>query len=140
MVKIGYGFTKEERLCGELRIGELFRKGKSLVAYPLRVVWRCLDADEDLQQLVPLRVLISVPKRRLHRANQRNRAKRLMREAYRLQNHELWAIASEKELRLQLAFVWLADNTACYETVSDRMNKSLKKIADELCHDSQAKS
>ncbi|RAU81451.1 ribonuclease P protein component [Pontibacter arcticus] len=76
-------FPKEERLCSKRFISLLFTKGSSFNVYPLRFIF---FASED----VPpghTQVLISVSKRYFKRATDRNRLKRQMREAYRLNKH-----------------------------------------------------
>ena len=81
---------------------------------------------------------MSAPKKRLHRANKRNRAKRLMREAYRLQKHALWQQISTMKsengvpMRMELAFVWLAEETLPYAKVYERMGRLLEKIQASL--------
>ena len=99
-----YKFPKAEHLCLKRDIERLFSAGtKSLSAYPLRVVVGAAETGS-----VPVKVLMSVSKRRLHHAVDRNRAKRQMREAYRLNKHILLDSLAEGEC-LHLAFVWLAD-------------------------------
>lgn len=81
-----YTFPKEEHLCRKKLIEELFGKqGSSFGVYPLRIVW--------IKSPTPLngspQVLISVSKRTFKRAVDRNRIKRLIREAYRLNKYRL---------------------------------------------------
>jgi len=97
------------------------------MSFPLRACWRCLPA-EDSTDGYPVKVLISAPKKKLHRAFQRNRAKRLMREAYRLQKHSLLALVREQGCELQLAIVWQQDSLSDYATVYAKMGKLLAKI------------
>lgn len=80
-----YTFSKEEHLCSKRLISLLFAKGSSFNLYPLRFVY-CTP-----QNLPPgqSQVLISVSKRYFKRAVDRNRLKRQMREAYRLNKHIL---------------------------------------------------
>lgn len=64
---------------------------RSFSIFPLRVVW--LPAEElDVQASI----LISVSKRRFKRAVKRNRIKRQIREAYRLNKQILLAPLTEK--------------------------------------------
>ncbi|MBQ9201879.1 MAG: ribonuclease P protein component [Bacteroidales bacterium] len=121
-------FRKEERLCGELRIDALFREGKTVMAYPLRGCWRCLPVTEG----PPVKVLFSAPKKKLHRAFQRNRAKRLMRESYRLQKHGLINQICEMNCQLQLAVVWQQEGLADYATVYARMSRLLSKVQTDV--------
>ena len=79
-------FPKEEHLCRKKLIEELFSKqGSSFGVYPLRIVWIPAPAPTT----APPQVLISVSKRTFKRAVDRNRLKRLIREAYRLNKYRL---------------------------------------------------
>ena len=81
-----FTFPKEEHLCRKKLIEELFGKqGSSFGVYPLRIVWIKSDAPTT----APPQVLISVSKRTFKRAVDRNRLKRLIREAYRLNKYRL---------------------------------------------------
>jgi ribonuclease P protein component len=81
-----YTFPKEEHLCRKKLIEELFSKqGSSFGVYPLRIVWVASPAPTG----APPQVLISVSKRTFKRAVDRNRLKRLIREAYRLNKYRL---------------------------------------------------
>ena len=79
--------SKNDRLHRQKRIDYLFAAGKSAVSYPIRVV--AVPAADDLvdvREVEPaLQTLFSVAKKRFKRAVQRNRHKRRMREAYRLE-------------------------------------------------------
>ena len=81
-----YTFPKEEHLCRKKLIEQLFSKqGFSFGIYPLRLTWLPAPARTS----APPQVLISVSKRTFKRAVDRNRLKRLIREAYRLHKHRL---------------------------------------------------
>ena len=77
---------------------------RSFSVFPLRVVYlpvEELEADAS--------ILISVSKRRFKRAVKRNRVKRQIREAYRVNKHELLNALAEKKCRLVIAFIYLSD-------------------------------
>lgn len=117
-------FKKSERVVSQKLIDELFDSGNthSMVAFPLRVVYMAKQRTDDSE---PAQVLISVPKRRLHHAVDRNRAKRLIREAYRLNKQLLNA----QDRQFIIAFLWISDTLAPTPVVASRVRKILKHIA-----------
>lgn len=70
-------FKKNERLCSETAIGQLFKSGKKAHGYPFLSVWLKRGTEE------PARILISVSKKKFHTAVERNKVKRRIRAAYR---------------------------------------------------------
>ncbi|NVK51768.1 MAG: ribonuclease P protein component [Flavobacteriaceae bacterium] len=72
---------KQERLKSKTLIGNLYKEGKTVKNYPLRMVY--LQAEHFSQY--PVQVGVSVPKRNFKKAVDRNRIKRLLRETYRKQ-------------------------------------------------------
>lgn len=75
----------------------------------------------------PMQVLISVAKRHLRHATDRNRAKRQMREAWRLNRDII-----PQELTLNIAFLWLADTPQPTPLIRRKMRNLLHRIS-ELC-------
>ncbi|MBQ2339933.1 MAG: ribonuclease P protein component [Bacteroidaceae bacterium] len=118
-------FTKAERICSKLLIDKLFTGGNaSMAAFPLRAVYMFIDAeDEKLSLKSPISVLISVPKRKLHLAVDRNRLKRQVREAYRRNKQSLYALMEEKKLHLAIAFICISDQPAETEQVTRAVKK-----------------
>ena len=123
-------FQKQERIVSQKLIEELFGGGKShsLAAFPLRVVYMQLER-QDRQE--PVEVLISVPKKRLHHAVDRNRAKRQIREAYRLQKQLLTEKMAQGQT-VDIAFVWLSDQLLPSAEVNGRMKNLLERIAKRI--------
>lgn len=122
-------FRKPEHLCKERDIQRLFAPGhKSMIAFPLRIVMQRLPHPGTGPRA---QVLISVSKRHLRHAVDRNRAKRQIREAYRLSKHTLLTAIPRGEL-LHLAFIWLSDAPADTALVHKRMKTLLARAADTL--------
>lgn len=100
-----YSFSKPEHLCLKSDIEALFSAGShAMTVYPLRAVCRRVSHTSGPQ----VQVLLSVAKRRLHHAVDRNRAKRQLREAYRRNKHVLLG-ALPPGVGLHVAFVWLSE-------------------------------
>lgn len=79
-------FKKEERLHEKKLMDTLFKEGKSFYKFPFKVFYFRLDEAEEY----PAKVLISVSKHNFKRAVERNRIKRLIREAYRKNKYILF--------------------------------------------------
>ncbi len=78
-----FSFKKSERITSLLLIKELFDSKSSVKSYPIVGVWLLKPEIENHQ------VLIAVSKRLFRKAVDRNRIKRQMREAWRLNKHLL---------------------------------------------------
>lgn len=121
-------FSKSEHLCGEKRITRLFTEGKAFIAYPLRVIY-LVEPRKDAE---PASVMVSVPKKRFKRAVKRNRLKRLMREAYRLNKHPLIEKLNEMEMQIHVAFNYVSDDELDFETIDKKMKLALQKIIEKI--------
>lgn len=73
-------FPKKERLKSKKLLEQLFRKGSAISAFPLKLLYLKTSLPED----VPFQVTVVAPKRNFKSAVKRNRIKRLLKEAYRL--------------------------------------------------------
>jgi len=123
-------FRKSERLNSKLIIDKLFAGGNSsMAAFPLRVVYMRTPKVEGQP---PVSILISVPKKRFHHAVDRNRMKRLVREAYRTNKHTLWSCLEDKDYSLAVAFVCITDTLPSFNQVKKGVNKALTRISESL--------
>ncbi len=77
-------YPKKEKLKSKKQIERLFSEGQSIGVYPLRMVYLKCDLNDDTL----IKTGVSVSKRNFKRAVDRNRIKRLLREAYRLNKQE----------------------------------------------------
>lgn len=123
-----FSFNKEEKIIGDNRINNLFKNGKSFLSFPLRVVY--LKTDYSLQSSIS--VLISVPKKRIKNAVKRNRIKRQVREAYRLNKQYLNSITEKIGCHLDIAFVFVKDEMIDYSAIEKGMRKGLTEIINKL--------
>ena len=72
-------FGKAYKLCSKKLIDEVFESGVTVKSYPLIVKYKLVDLKGD----TPFQMLISAPKRTFKSAIERNRIKRLCKEAIR---------------------------------------------------------
>lgn len=119
------GFSKPERLHSSKRIEEVFSKGKSFVIQPFRVVY-LLKRDTVVSES---QVLFSVAKKNIHLAVRRNRVKRLMKEAYRRNRHQLLLSIKEKRFSLFFCILYLGNELPLYDNVEDKIKSILQRLS-----------
>lgn len=94
-----------------------------MAAYPIRAVY--MPA-----QTPGFRILVSVSKRHFKRAVLRNRVKRQIREAYRLNKSILEPMKVEG---MNIAFLWLSNELFPTKVVTAKIQNLLQRIYEEHC-------
>ena len=136
-------FPKEQRLCSLKQTEALFAgSGVSISAFPIRAVF-ITDSKEsknpvsDSTELLTTksvsacRILVSVGKRKFKHAVDRNRAKRQVREAWRLNRDILLSEIGESK-GLSIAFIWLAAEPQPSSLVHRKMKNILYRIVEHI--------
>ena len=80
----------------------------------------------------PVQFALSVPKRAFSKAVDRNRLRRQIREAYRLQKHHLYAALNEQEQRYAMMFIYQAREKLSYHEIEVAMQKIIKRFVKQL--------
>lgn len=125
-------FGKQEKLCAKRAIDRLFVGGnsRSVVAFPIRLVYMPVEREQDESLL---KVLVTVSKKHFKHAVDRNRTKRLLREAWRLHRNEILKLLRLKQTGgLDVALIWLDDKLWTAKDVDNRMSLLLKRLSDKL--------
>ncbi len=119
-----FGLGKKEKLKSRKQIDALFASGKSFAVFPLRVTYRFLPAEE-----APVaQIGVTASKRHFKKAVDRNRIKRLLREAYRLQKKELAETLSQGNTQAYLFFMYTDKTIAPFAVIKTAMDVCLKKL------------
>jgi ribonuclease P protein component len=118
---MNYTFNKKEKLKSQKLIEQLFAQGQSVVAHPLRMVYIKAEFDEAIK----IKAGVSVSKRHFKKAVDRNRIKRLMREAYRLQKAAYINNISEQ---YALMILYIGKEKSDFETISKKMTQLMDKF------------
>ena len=120
-----FSFGKEERLKSRKLIGELYTRGNAVKAYPLRMVFLQIDHHSNF----PAKAAVSVPKRNFKKAVDRNRIKRLLREAYR---HEKHIVYNNIDKPYVFMISYIAKDELPYKELKTKMVKLLNKFVKEI--------
>lgn len=117
-----YTFPRQERLRNIKLIEKLFEQGRTLMAFPLKMVF--LKNEESLN--FPIQATFSVSRKKFRLAIHRNKLKRLMREAYRLNKYILFQ--NKEHTTLAIMFIYMSDELLPYKNIESAMNKLLRKL------------
>ena len=118
-------FSKNERLCSKPLIDKLIQKGNSFNGFPFKIMW--LELEESS---VPVKIMISVPKRKFKRAVDRNRLKRLIREAYRKNKYKL--IEQIENRKFAILVIYTSKTIVDYAEIEEKIVKLLVRLSNEL--------
>lgn len=129
---VSHSLKKVERLCSKKVIDKLFSEGESFLAFPIKVVYRKVK----LPNPVPVQAGFSVSKKIFKRAVKRNRIKRLMREAYRLNKQMLPPL--EEQQQLAVFFIFIGKELPTFAQVEKAMKKALYRLSNS-CSDPENK-
>ena len=117
--KSDFSLSKKEKLKSKKLFGELFDTGKSIREYPLKLLYLKTDYLDD----IPVKAGFVAPKKKFGSAVQRNRIKRVMREAYRL-NKPL--VFNNIEGNFAFLFLYIGKQVPSFEDVEPSMKKVLE--------------
>lgn len=120
-------FGRAEKLKSRKVLEDLFEKGNTLVAMPFRLLWISVPFDEA----APVKAAFSAPKRRMKLAHDRNRMKRLMREAYRLHKSELLSRCASRQTGFALLWMAQCNTPPDYARVEEKIILLLKRLVKE---------
>ena len=123
---------KEERLKSRKQIENLFDKGKSFVLTPFRVYFIMISEMPVQKGESGLKFGTGVSAKNFKKAVDRNRIKRLTREAWRLQKNEIREKTSETQKQLNVFFIYTGKELPDFTTVKDKVAIALKKLADKI--------
>jgi ribonuclease P protein component len=126
---------KSERLHGQKAIDKLFSEGEKWQNYPMRFI---LLHEPMPTPGIQMSVLISVPKRNFKHAHDRNRIKRQIREAYRINKSQILKeypfSTDDRGINLKLGILYTARIAESWELVEKKVRKSLEEIRLRLCN------
>ena len=120
----GNGFCAEEKLKSKKTIDKLFNEGKSVSQNGFTLVY----LTGPLNTFYPAQAGFSVPKKSFKHAVDRNRIKRLMREAYRLNKKTFYEKLLGPKQQMAIMFVYKGKELPTLETTTKAVLGCLNRI------------
>jgi ribonuclease P protein component len=116
-----FSFSKNEKLKSRKVIDSLFKEGKSVSKYPLRLVYIQNNNEDEIR----LKVGVSVSKKHFKNAVDRNYFKRVLRECYRL-NKSLLLDSIEK--KYSIMFFYQTRDRLSYDEINQKTIQLFEKF------------
>ena len=120
-----YTLGKEERLKSRKEIEQLFKEGKSFSIFPFRIIYQFTTPSSAGSRL---QAGFTVSTKHFKKATERNRIRRLIKEAYRLQKNELKQAQFASVDKLAIFFIYVAKELLPYLIVSEKMTAALHRL------------
>jgi ribonuclease P protein component len=122
-----YTLGKSDKLKSAKAIEQLFKEGKSFSVFPFRVLYLQVPAaDKELK--FNLQTAFSVSKKYFKKAVDRNRIKRLMREAWRLQKSVLVNSVNKGGKDVKVFIIYTGNELPEYELVFEKTAAVIKRL------------
>lgn len=116
---------KKEKLKSRKQIGRLFSEGKRINVFPFLVYYLVEKGNAGLV------AGFGVSSRNFKKAVDRNRIKRLGREAYRLSKSTLLEVPGVRELNLSVFFIYTARELPMFGDLKEKMEAIMKRLEKE---------
>jgi len=122
-----FSFSKKERLKNKIEIESLFSEGYRFFEHPFNVIWK-LDSNSDST----LKMAVSVPKKKIPNATDRNKIKRLVREAFRKNKTIIQQPLEAKNVKLHLMLVYSQSSIISMSEIEDKISVTLQRLAEQI--------
>jgi len=124
---MSYTFPKKEKLKSRKLIDQLFAEGKSISNFPIKLIYLQSELPEDVR----IQTGVAVPKKNFKSAVKRNRIKRLLREAYRLNKQRVF---NNSEGNYAFLFLYLGKEIPIFSQVEKSIQEILQKFIETKGH------
>jgi ribonuclease P protein component len=120
---INQSFKRSERLRSKKHVGELFTTNEFFFQYPFKVLHQQRPGKENQMQ-----VLITVPRRNHKNAVDRNRIKRLVREAWRKNKSALVGQLRNQNQSVDVGLIYTAKTIPAYKEIEGKIILILQRL------------
>lgn len=120
-------YSKQEKLKSRKALNQLFTAGRSFLCFPVKVFYLPVTNND-----VPIQAGVGVSSRHFKKAVDRNRIKRLLREAYRLNKQSLSTLLVQKEKQVHVFFLYIGKELPEHDVLQEKLKQALTKLEEYL--------
>ena len=118
-------FKKSERLTSKTIMENVFANGSMLKKYPFLIKYLPYNFEDGNT----VKIVITVPKRRIKKATVRNRIRRQIKEVYRLNKADLLQVIKQSESGLALFLIYTGKEKPDYSVIEVKLKLLLKELS-----------
>jgi ribonuclease P protein component len=119
-------FGKEYKLCSKKVMTSIFEDGKQEKVYPFLLRYLAVDLKTNTR----FQIVIAVPKRKFKRAVDRNRIKRLIREAVRKKKYIIEQSMTAEEPQLALFLIYTSNEEETYQRIINKIEALFLRLVE----------
>jgi ribonuclease P protein component len=130
-----FTYQKTDKLKSRKQTQHLFSTGQAINVFPIRLIYTIepiLNTATNLSLTSVLQAGVGAPSRTFRKAVQRNRVKRLLREAYRLEKPNFLTQAALDNKRVNLFFLYTDALVLTQVEIQGKLKEALSILVTKL--------
>ena len=130
-----FTYKKTDKLKSRKQTQHLFSTGQAINVFPIRLIYTIEPIASSLDNISPTSLLqagVGAPTRTFRKAVQRNRVKRLLREAYRLEKPNFLSQAALDNKRVNLFFLYTDALVLTQVEIQGKVKEALSLLVTKL--------
>ena len=122
-----FSYNKREKLKSRKQLEALFTAGTIFIIFPLKIYYQEVKVQDNI-----LKTGVGTSRKNFKKAVERNRIKRLLREAYRIEKPGLLNYLQQNKKQIALFFLYIDKSLPAYDLLKEKMQQSIEKLIKNL--------
>jgi ribonuclease P protein component len=123
-----FSYNSTEKLKSRKQLDALFTKGRSVSVFPIKVFFAEVNEETDAS----IKAGVGVSSKHFKKAVDRNRIKRLLREAYRLNKIPLTECVQINNKKIAIFFLFIDKAIPAFSLLQNKMPIAIEKLIKAL--------
>jgi len=122
-----FSYNKKEKLKSRKQLEQLFTAGTTFIIFPVKVIYKEVEVQDGI-----LKTGVGASRKNFKKAVERNRIKRLLREAYRTEKPGLLNYLQQNKKQIALFFLYIDKSLPDYNLLKQKMQQAIEKLIKSL--------